>query len=356
MTHNPKCLFLASTGMITPLGANTAMTAAAVKAGVSAYTLSDYYNRNFQPIKVAAIPPALFDGQDMDANDWTGSHASRVAFIASLAVEQACIGIPPVTPFPLIMAMPEATGLHRSTTDASLASYLANSFPHWINFELSRSIYSGRAAGIDALAFVFDYLYDLQSDFILVGGSDSQLEDFRLAELDKADRLITPETSNGFVPGEGAAFLLLTRNPEHAITVNGHRIVLYPPGVDDEPGHLHSDQPYRGDGLDRAFKKALANAPSQPIKSIYSSMNGEHYWAKEYGVAYMRNRQHFVDPVGIEHPADCYGDIGSATVPALIALAAQQLLVSSTAHAHLIYSSSDCSRRGAIILKKVAVN
>ncbi|PUA27871.1 MAG: hypothetical protein B0W54_15220 [Cellvibrio sp. 79] len=345
-----KYFYLAASGMTTPLGISTAMTATAVKASICAYSLSDYYNRDFQPVKVAAIPSALFDGQDFDATDWTGSHSRRLAFITTLAVEQVFANASPTVPIPFILAMPEPG----QQQESGLGNHLAQHFPDWINPALGRSIYSGRAAGIEALAFAFDYLYDQPCEFILIGGSDSYLDDLRLTALDQADRLATPESSNGFVPAEASAFLLLTRNPEHALVVNGHRIALHPPGIAEEPGHLSSDEPYRGDGLDQAFKKALAYAPAQPIPRIYSSMNGEHYWAKEYGVAYLRNRQHFSESVDIKHPADAYGDIGSATAPVLIALAAQQLLAAAKDHAYLVYSSSDGPKRGAIILEKIA--
>lgn len=348
-----KFFFLAASGMTTPLGISTTMTATAVKANISAYTLADYYNRHFQPIKVAAIPPALFDGQDFDATDWTGSHARRLAFITTLAAGQVLANTPPAAPIPLILAMPELITTRQQ--ESGLGTHLAQHFPGWINPALGRSIYSGRAAGMEALAFAFDYLYDQPCEFILVGGSDSYLDDLRLTALDQEDRLVTPESSNGFVPAEASGFLLLTRNPHQALVVNGHRIALHPPGIAEEQGHLYSNEPYRGDGLDQAFKKALVNAPTQPIPRIYSSMNGEHYWAKEYGVAYMRNRHHFSESVDIKHPADAYGDIGSATAPVLIALAAQQLLAAAKDHAYLVYSSSDGPKRGAIILEKIAV-
>ena len=84
-------------------------------------------------------------------------------------------------------------------------------------------------------------------------------------------------------------------------------------------------------------------------------MNGENHWAKEYGVAFLRNRKAFKDPVCVEHPADCYGDIGSATATALISLAAENLFKNDLAQAHLVYSSSDTAKRGAIVLKKIAL-
>jgi 3-oxoacyl-[acyl-carrier-protein] synthase-1 len=53
---------------------------------------------------------------------------------------------------------------------------------------------------------------------------------------------------------------------------------------------LLSDETYRGDGLDAAFKQALSEHAGEGIHTIYASMNGENYWAKEFGVAYLRNK------------------------------------------------------------------
>ncbi|MGM8224953.1 hypothetical protein ACSV5M_00125 [Cellvibrio sp. ARAG 10.3] len=289
MTSQP--LFLAASGMITPLGADTAMTSAAVNAGISAYALADFYNRHFQPIKVTEVPPAVFAAQGLDVANWSGTHAARVMAMASLAIQQVIAGEPPEKAIPLVLALPEASSPAVSALGAGLVKHLADTFPGWISTVMSRCVYAG--------------------------------------------------------------FLLLTRNPALAAVVNGHRILLHPPGMADEPGHLGSDEPYRGDGLDQAFKKALAGATVPPIHSLYSSMNGEHMWAKEYGVAYIRNRHAFADPLSLQHPADCYGDIGRATAPVLIALAAQDLWKTSVARAHQLYSSSDGARRGAIILEKV---
>lgn len=71
--------------------------------------------------------------------------------------------------------------------------------------------------------------------------------------------------------------------------------------------------------LDRAFKKTLAGQEPGSIDRIYSSMNGEHHWAKEYGVA----------------------------------LAAENLYKQPNTSAHLVYSSSDNARRGAIVMEKI---
>lgn len=62
-----------------------------------------------------------------------------------------------------------------------------------------------------------------------------------------------------------------------------------------------------------------------------------------------------MDPVRFEHPADCYGDLGSATSAILIALAAEHLFKSADAKSHLVYSSSDTAKRGALVVEKIPV-
>ena len=171
--------------------------------------------------------------------------------------------------------------------------------------------------------------------------------------LEQHGRLLTASAADAFAPGEAASFLLLTPDIDKAEQRDGQVIALMPPAITDEVGNLFSDQTYRGDGLDQAFKKALINQPEQSIHSIYSSMNGENHWAKEYGVAYLRNSQAFKDPVHTEHPADSFGDVGSATATTLISLAAEHLFKNNNAHAHLVYSSSDSAKRGALVVKKV---
>jgi len=151
--------------------------------------------------------------------------------------------------------------------------------------------------------------------------------------------------------------LLLTRHPQKAINNNNSIVGLSLPGLSEEPGHFYSDKPYRGDGLSEAFRQAFRDYSGDPIKAVYGSMNGENYWVKEYGVAMTRNHSFFDEKVEHEHPADCYGDMGAATGPILMGLAAQGLLKQARGLAtYLVYSSSDGSWRAAVRLEKIAFN
>jgi 3-oxoacyl-[acyl-carrier-protein] synthase-1 len=171
--------------------------------------------------------------------------------------------------------------------------------------------------------------------------------------------LLTQNNKDGFVPGEAASFIVLTRHAHHALNKQGNLIKIHNVGINEEAGHLNSDNAYRGDGLDKAFKKALLHCNGLSINKIYSSINGESYWSKEQGVAIIRNKKHFCDEMRVEHPADCYGDVACATGSSLIALSALALLEENAEpkakqqEAHLVYSSSDGPSRAAVVLEKI---
>src|SRR5690606_39390373 len=64
-----------------------------------------------------------------------------------------------------------------------------------VHSALTRACHSGRAAGMEAIAFAFRYLLD-SHDYILVGGSDSFCSRERLKILDNANRALTSETAD----------------------------------------------------------------------------------------------------------------------------------------------------------------
>ena len=66
----------------------------------------------------------------------------------------------------------------------------------------------------------------------------------------------------------------------------------------------------------------------------------------------VRSWERLGDDVQLVHPSEYYGDLGSATAPSLLALAAFDLLKNTRAQSHLVYSSSDAGLRGALIVEK----
>jgi 3-oxoacyl-[acyl-carrier-protein] synthase I len=348
-------LYIAGMGMITPLGPSVATTVAAVNAGISAYTLSEYNNDDGEPIIMARVPDAVFEHIECTLSE-EGSvfnfRHERMIRLAIMAINEAvntqqCDGA-----VPFVLGLAEESGNTERYTPFMPA--LAHNLKPWISLALTRRICTGRTAGIEVVDFAFRYLMNQPQDYVLLSAVDS-FEDAAVLNKYK-NRLLSHGTADAFAPGEGACALLLTRHIELAEQKNGYVIAINPPAMTEETGHLFSEKPYKGDGLDQAFKRALQNQPANSIEAIYSSMNGENHWAKEYGVAYLRNKEKFVEKFKIEHPADCYGDLGSATGTALIIAAAENLHKFTSAKKYLVYSSSDKSMRGALVVEKIKMN
>lgn len=359
--ENDKKLYIAAISMITAIGANAEMTVAAVNAGVSGYVLSDYHSRSRVPLKMALIANSIMDNiqvetslQFTEGNRFNMRH-DRITILATIALQQLLKQAKSDKAVPFLMAKSEYNYDQRNLI--SLIDSLAQNTTPWINSNVSRSFYSGRPATIEAIDMIFNYLYDSDHDYFIVGGSDSHCDHALLDKLDNDGRLLCSDNSDGFAPGEGAGYLLLTTRPELAQVKNDTIIALNPPGLAEEKGHIYSECPYRGDGLDHAFKNALMNNQSHTISAIYSSMNGERFWAKELAVAQLRNKKCFTEQVNVEHPAEYFGDLGAATAPVLIALAAENLWQHKPAQSHLVYSSSDSAKRAVVVLEKLpAVN
>ena len=351
-------IYIAGTGMITAIGSNTAMTMASVRAAVDGFEASDYTTPKQQPITMAQVPHEIFDEFPVEldigvAHSELMDREIKMAMIAAAeALQQAGIK----KPVPLILATPEQVPYVSHCPARKMITNLIKQAELPVDPEMSRSVQCGRAGAIEALDLAQRCLYDLGLDYVLVGASDSYRDYALLNYLNEMHRTTAPDVINGFIPGEAAGFLVVTRRPQLALQQQGSIIALNSIGLGQEPGHLYSDAPCLGDGLSQAFRQALAACQGPRIETIYSSMNGENFWAKEYGVACLRNSKRLHEDFTVEHPADCYGDIGVATGPVLISLAADYLHRASRSNACLVYSSSDTASRAAVVVEKLSLN
>ncbi|WP_075186368.1 hypothetical protein [Teredinibacter haidensis] len=351
-------LYIAAIGMLTPLGYNSAMTSAAVGAGISAYKLSDYRSKSGRAIRTSPVPEEIFSlDVDVEKNATYRPQYDRVIKMAALALQdvEKELSKPIKKAIPLILALPESIPNVDQTPPHLLLNNILKLSDIPIDGSKVQGVPTGRAAGLQALELAERNLFQLGDDFVLIGGSDSYINLSFINHLEEQDRLLFEGKIGGFVIGEGASFLLLTRHAEHAMQQDNHIIAINPVGIADEHGHIGSDEPYRGDGLDQAFKQALANYSGHKIDAIYGSMNGEAFWSKEQGVAQTRNHQFFTDNLAIEHPADCFGDLGAAMGSTLIGVSALALLDDKRHNAHLVYSSSDGAKRAAVIVEKISI-
>lgn len=343
-------VYVAGIGMITPVGENAATTAVSVKAGIGRLEVSEYYSKNGKPFTMALVPEEALPEITYKLNSEKGTTLQMGVMLMTtdIAIKEVMQFYPGDKPIPLFYSGPEAYQDGPYSVSPKFIDYIVKQTNAKIDINSSRLLSLGRAGVIDAIDLAFRYLQQEGVDYVLVGGADSYQDDELLKFLDTEDRVLAEEVMNGFAPGEGSGFLLLTNDINKAIKSNSGVISLSEPGIAIEKGHMYSDEPYMGDGLTEAFKKALHGYNGNKISKIYSSMNGEQFWSKEYGVALTRTKDFFDENLQLEHPADCFGDTGGASGALLIGLAAESLLKQGSLDTNLVTCSSDQAYRSAI--------
>jgi 3-oxoacyl-[acyl-carrier-protein] synthase-1 len=339
-------IFVAAVGMLTPVGFDSVSTAAAVRAGMSAYEDSSQYNKRFHQMRMALAPEDALPPLNPELESVMGMSArqSRMLRLATPALQEAMGKVPLKEPPPLFLALPESIPEYSSTIGTSFLDHLIVQTGVAIDRKSSRIIATGRAGGLDVIDLVFKYFNASGKDVALVGGVDTYLDPLLLGVLDSENRVLADNIPDGFAPGEAAGFLLLVSERVVAKLPFKVKAALYSPGLANEKGHRFSEEPYRGEGLAEAFNKAIMNSNGAPISSIYASLNGENFGAKELGLASMRNKNAFITQVKVEHPADCFGDVGAAFGPILIGLTSF-----NPPGNYLGYCSSDQQSRAAIV-------
>ena len=343
-------MHIAAAGVINSLGNTLDSVFAAYKAGINRYQNSGYQTASGEPINMAEIPVEALDPLSPATNlacgydRWERHLLSMAVSAANQCVEKVkMLGI---TELPMVLAFPEQLSHCGYTMPKNFVDWLAKETDLPLDGALSRVIQTGRVAGIDALETASRY-FELNYDYVLVGSADSYQRSNLFRTLVEEERLMLPGGMQGFVAGEGAAFLLLAREPTSS-RFNGCRISKFDTAA--ELGHFYSEAPYLGEGLANAFNSVLSDNVSPLVSELFSTLNGEQYWAKELGVAMTRNHNALLPDAEIHHPAEFYGDIGCASVFTMLLLSALSLKAANRNANHLVVASSDLAPRGAALL------
>lgn len=352
---NRGSIAIVRVGMTSSVGLSALQTAAAVRAGISGYRASCILDRNEERVTLAIVPeqdlpersPAL-SGNGLSGRKMRMLRLASAALLECMAEERFPEQIP------LLLAVPDVHPGLLFDIGREFLDRLVEQVGAPFDVKKSRVYSQGRAGGLWALNEAITRLRAGAADRILVGGVDSHVDLMLLAMLEAEQRLRADGNFDGFTPGEGAAFLLLMRY-ESALRERREVIAcIDAAAIAEEPGHRYSDEPYRGEGLDRAFRQAFAGTTVvDAVQTVYAGLNGENFSSKEWGIAYLRHRSRFIENVRMEHPADTFGDTGAALGPMMLVLAALGLQRKYRASPCLVWSSSDKAERAAALLRKV---
>ena len=347
-------MVVAGAGMVSPIGLSLAETAASARARIARLREIEWRDRRFEPFIVGAVPDDGLPDLEPKLQGLNLTYReARLLRLAHVALEEVLIPLVDKNKvLPLLLGLPE----HHTTKPINAKSFLdklAHQAKVRLDPKLSVAVPKGRAAGLMAFRRASVILETGEAEFVLVGGVDSLIDLYVLGTLDMHGRIRNEINSDGFSPGEGAAFLLLTLGT----TAQKHnlkslaQVIGYAHG--QEAGHLYAEEPYLGEGLAATFASLFAEAPPpKPIGCVYCSFNGERYWGKEFGVARLRQSDQFAPNHQMEHPAECFGDLGAAHGPALAALAVHGIQQGYRREPCLVYASSDYGERAAILLSR----
>jgi 3-oxoacyl-[acyl-carrier-protein] synthase-1 len=284
-------------------------------------------------VHVEPLLPALVDRELSDRE-------RRMLRLGGMALEQLKVGASSLLDrrLALFLALPEPNPGKLAHSARGFIECLGQQAKVAFDQDRSQCFEIGRAGGLLALRAGIAALA-AGHDEVLVGGIDSCLDLTWIARVDGERRLLRDDVKDGFVPGEAAAFLVLSRSRER--TADGLTQVLAV-GSAEDPGHRYSDAPALGSGLATALESAWAAAGSvSPFKTCFAGLNGESFGAKEWGVAHIRHHTRFDPDLAFEHPADCFGDVGAAMGPLLLSLADETLRNQQRQGPMLVWASSD---------------
>lgn len=351
---SPRAL-VTSAGAFCPVGGSAAQVSASVRAGISRLAQSSVHDRYFAPFTLGCMGEEDLEAlaEPLAVLPIT-ARQRRMLRLGAPALREALVKAP-AERVPLFLGLPEVRP-RSTTTGARLLESLAQQAGVGLDASRSQVFEEGRAAALLALEAALQWLEAGHGPSALVGGVDTCLDLAQLSELDAEGRILTERRMEGFIPGEGAAFLLLsTAGSGSAGSASARDVGVFGAALARDKGHRYSDEPAMGEGLSLALEALRSSARIAPksIELVLAGLNGESFGAKEWGVASLRHQDLFSPRLAIEHPAQCYGDAGAATGALLLAVAATLLRRGSAKGPALVWSSSDREPCGCALLGRL---
>lgn len=314
---------------------------AAVRAGISRSRETGLFDLDGQPLVAAWLPT--------DVLPELPNHVSQSLFtprqlrtiqLALPALTEALAGQTEALPL-FIGVHEEHPGVapnalsHQSWLPALAGCLPANA----IDLAASQVIPAGRASGLVALEAALRYMASAPGRNVIVGAVDTFWDIPLLSQLLKEQRIRSEAVSDGFTPGEGAAFVVLTSRPAPPEFVSSTVLSV---ATTLDPGHRYGQAPVKGEGLATAIEMTRQmRLPSGPANLVFAGLNGEAFDAKQWGVARLRHGELFAPDPMFEHPADCFGDLGAALGAMLLVLADASLIQGHRESPALVWATSD---------------
>ncbi|NUQ72993.1 MAG: hypothetical protein HUU21_05515 [Polyangiaceae bacterium] len=253
---------------------------------------------------------------------------------------------------PVILSLPDE---RRPGLDPRLPEEVFQKLAERARVPLARArsslVFACRGGGVTAFEQAIARLKTGDVEAVAVGGIDSYFDPDILEHLDAEMRLHGLETENGFIPGEGAAFLLMTTRRGAGSLTRYAEIKATATAL--EPRPFGSSEPCFGLGMTAAVKNALAGVADGSIAWVLTDVANERHRVEEWEFAEGRNHRAMSADVIHDQPLLMTGEIGSASAAMLVAIAATRFQTGcAEASRALIAVHSDGPERGAMLIEQ----
>lgn len=303
-------LAILASGMVTGVGLNAPASCAAIRCAITNFVETRFMDQGGDWI--VGCPVTL-------AQPWRGR--AKLVQLMTPAIRECLNKIVGVRPqdVALLLCVAETTrpGRLEGLDDALFGEIEA---AVGVRFHRrSGTIPRGKVAGIIALQEARKLMVEEGISHCLIAGVDTFLVAATLSSYEEKGRLRTSKNSDGFIPGEAGAAVLVglgNSNADSLLTCLGM-------GLGQEPATIDADEPLRADGLVVAIRSALSEAGRSMGEIDYriTDLSGEQYGFKEASLALSRTLRQRKERFDIWHPADCIGEVGAAIVPCMLGVA-----------------------------------
>jgi 3-oxoacyl-[acyl-carrier-protein] synthase-1 len=354
MPEKPGAIYLYAAGVVCNVGLSAPEAVASIRAGITLCEEADWLASDGQPAVFGHVmQEGLFPLVDELARraDFTRRIRQLLRMAGTAIIECLPSPIQAGKGTPLLLALPEHHGAI-SVAPQPFMTALVTQTEGRCDLPPNHATFEGRAGGMAALAAAADIIGQSPDALVLVGGVDSYRDAMLLHQLDRQGRIHTSKNADGFIPGEASAMLLVGGPSAGKRIAREPLALLSVPALGVETGHLYSQEPCLGEGLAATVRQLLQEHPdTAPICDVYTTMNGEHHWTREWGVVLTRNHAAFHPSHRLHHPAQNHGDVGAAAAPLLIALAASNARKAPDGSSPaLVCASSDYGSRAATLV------
>lgn len=334
-------LYVSAAGAITALGHDARRTVASLRSGLDRFKETPFWGTGEEALQAAPI--------ESYAEGLGGMY--RYEALALKALRPCLEGLSPNererTVVFLGLPRPDRPGVPDNLAP-TLQRTLASSLD--VPPEAVHPVLLGRASVFWSLKKAQELLQRTGLHACVVGGVDSLVNANSLHGL--LDAGLLKEEWDGFIPGEAAAFIRVTRVPGIGCW-GGSAVALAGVGTATETADGTAENPLVGVGVRAAFRSAMNDAglPESEVHLCINDVNGARAAFEDEAMGWIRFFRSPRENLDVWHPASYIGETGAAVGAIELIWGSAALELGFSPGPGILASASDAELRTAVFMR-----